>query len=208
METLLVLTLKRLALAAVGLSLALVASCSEDADPPTTTAPALASGPPVATESPSPSPSPSASPSPTTSSSEFSDLPVEQQRMLAVGAAASTFDDFQTELESVIKQDPTLEALEELRFDREQGALVIGGESGFEGASGRTLIDGQAYDLATMLAPAYWGSQFTSRFTDPSVLPSLSIRLDDQQYVCDGVAMAALADKELSQDSFVSACTR
>ena len=54
-------------------------------------------------------------------------------------------------------------------------------------------------------APVFWGAQATAS-ARPESLVLFSVTVDDESYLCDGATIAALADRELSQDMFAAQC--
>jgi len=102
----------------------------------------------------------------------------------------------------LVKSNGLIEAQTDFRFDETARTLVLAVTSVFNGAD---YSAGLAYELATDFAPVFWGPEVDS--VSPESLVLFSITVDGQAFVCDGPTMAALADRELSEEMFFERCS-
>jgi hypothetical protein len=172
-----------------------------------TTATAAAASP-TATVSATPSSSPTSTSTPTpavsTSTRAADDVLVDMQAAVVASVAESTFADAREQLLAVLKSGSDVEAVEEFAFDRETSTLSIEMASVYDVSE--DAMASVAYDVATGLAPLMWAPAIASQVTDTAALPAFDLQVDGLRFVCDGEAMAALADTALSQESFVEQC--
>jgi hypothetical protein len=102
----------------------------------------------------------------------------------------------------LVKSNTLVEAQEEFRFDVPTRTIVLSVASTI---STEALLPEVAYGLATDFAPVFWGPEALAS-ARPESLVSLSVTVNGGEHRCDGPTMAALADKELSQEMFVQRC--
>jgi hypothetical protein len=102
----------------------------------------------------------------------------------------------------LVKSNSLVEAQEEFRFDQPTRTLVLSVASVI---STERLLPEVAYGLATDLAPVSWGPEALAS-ARPESLVALSVTVNGAVHRCDGPTMAALADRELSQEMFVQRC--
>jgi len=99
-----------------------------------------------------------------------------------------------------LKSNSLVEAQEDFRFEEPTRTVIVTVTSVFK--TGRPDL---AYDLATDFAPVFWGPEALAT-VQPEALLFFSVTVDGIQRRCDGPTMAALADRELSQEMFVQRC--
>lgn len=180
------------AAAAVLAATAALSACSSDAADPEPSAAASTSSSPARSSSTAPT----TERSPTPSSAAATAGPE-----LVAAVTARVFEENADALSAeLVKSNSLIEAQEEFRFDKASRTLVLSVTSVFK--TGRPDV---AYSLATDLAPIFWGPEATAS-ASPEALVLFSVTVDAVTWVCDGAAMAALADRELSQESFVQRC--
>lgn len=192
---------------------ALLAGCGGQGTEPVAEA-SSSSAPTTEASTPTPSRTPSASRTPTATRSPASaspmttkpaqDVPLELQGQMVANVIDTTFGGIREDLLAALKLDPRVEAVEHFDFDKETSTLGLTMASTFR-ASEDAMSD-LAYEHAGALAPAMWAPEVADQVTDPAVLPTFDLRVDDLHFRCDGGTMAALADKELSQVSFTERC--
>ncbi|WP_138733098.1 hypothetical protein [Modestobacter excelsi] len=102
----------------------------------------------------------------------------------------------------LVKSNSLVEAQEEFRFDEPTRTVVLSVASTI---STERLLPEVAYGLATDLAPVFWGPEALAN-ARPESLVALSVTVNGAGHRCDGPTMAALADRELSQQMFVQRC--
>jgi hypothetical protein len=106
---------------------------------------------------------------------------------------------FSTQL---VKSNSLVEAQTDFRFDEPSRTLVLAVTSVFSGSEQQPRL---AYNLATDFASVFWGAEVPDSIR-PESLVFFSVTVDDSSFVCAGPAMAALADRELSEEMFVDQC--
>ncbi len=171
----------------------------------TVTAPApspLSAAPTTAT--PSLEPAPTASESPSTAPGATTPLAGDAQKDLVTRLAATAVKNARPELLTAIKDDPRVEAVERFEFDRRDRTLRLQVASVFRASD--EARDSLAYQLASGAAPLLWDPSIAGQVDKLSYLPNLDVRVDKRHFLCDGAAMAALANEELSETSFIARC--
>lgn len=139
-----------------------------------------------------------ASQSPTTTATRAP----EDEAAFVAGVAASVFAENEEALSRLtVKANTLVESQDEFRFDQPHRTLVLSVTSVFR--TGKPTV---AYGLATALAPVFWGRQVASAVVRLESLPVLSLTVDGSHFRCDGATMAALADREVSTETFVQRC--
>ena len=103
----------------------------------------------------------------------------------------------------LIESNGLIEAQEDFRFDQPSRTLIVSVASTY--ATDRYLAE-LAYELATGFAPVFWGPEALAAGVRLESLVFFAVTVDGIQYRCDGPTMAALADRELSQEMFVQRC--
>jgi hypothetical protein len=149
-----------------------------------------------------PSPKTTRPSAPSATSSAYTMSPEDEAGFVAT-VTAQTFTEneevFSTEL---VKSNGLVEAQTDFRFDQPARTLVLAVTSVFSGSDRNPRL---AYDLATDFAPVFWGAEVPDTIR-PESLVLFSVTVDDSSFICDGPTMAALADRELSEEMFVQQC--
>ena len=126
--------------------------------------------------------------------------PDEEARFVATVTAETFAENEQALSTQLVKSSSLIEAQTEFRFDEPRRTVVLAVTSVFDSGSPDV-----AYGLASGFAPVFWGPEATAAVR-PESLVLFAVTVDASSYLCDGSTMAALADRELSQEMFVQQC--
>lgn len=132
-------------------------------------------------------------------------LPPELEASIVAGQVEQTFGRARELLLAAIKEDGLVQAVNDFAFDPASRTMRLDIASVFDVSEDATF--GLLYKMASDLSALAWAPEIADHIR-PESLPSFLVTVDDMTFRCPGPAMAALADKELSDAAFKTACAR